>query len=124
MTSKQHHISAYMDALARLQTALSILPYQHVHESFLLICLIRIQLQEISGMTGSAKTGISEVEPLTDFLTQIEWFEGVKDAPATDRRLTENLDRLFVSLISLTSSVHRQIAWHRPSTAAPAQATA
>lgn len=113
-------ITAHMDALSTLQSALTSQPYQAVHESLLLICLIRIQLQEIAGLTGSEETLISEVEPLAELRRHAEWLEGLRQRPATPSGIADRLDAIFVSLWSLSGSVHRQIRWHRP---APDQGT-
>ena len=107
-------ITAHMDALSALQAALSSQPYQAVHESLLLICLIRIQLQEIAGLTGSQETLISEVEPLAEIRRHAECLESLRQQRAALSRIDDRLEAIFVSLWSLSGSVHRQIRWHRP----------
>ena len=114
MLKSESTIAQNMEMLARLQTILAAFPYHDVHESMLLICLIRIHLQQIAARTDSQETRIADVEPLFVLTAQIERLEGLKNRPTTSRVINTTLDTVFVFLWSMTGSVHRQISWHRP----------
>jgi hypothetical protein len=114
MLKSESTIAQNMETLSRLQTILAAFPYHDVHESMLLICLIRIQLQQIAARTDSQETRIADVKPLFVLTAQIERLEGLKNRPTASREIEATLNMIFVLLWSMTGSIHRQISWHRP----------
>jgi hypothetical protein len=112
--SHRNTIAAHMDALTRLQAALTVMPYNDIHEHLLLICLIRIQLKQIAGYSGTEMTMISEVESFADFQERVTWLEQINTHRPTAADVRHVMSTLFISLHSMAGSIHRQIDWHRP----------